>query len=134
MQKLALVLESTSLEDDAEQLTHFAALGVDNGVQLTVVLSEVLDTSAAQLLTDAELAAFVHQDYYGPATSKSLKCEIERESGSGPQPLFRFVFGPIPERSLARTSHYSDRFCTQAILQLPGHHWIARQDARSRRA
>ena len=69
MQKITLLVESTILDGDTEQLIHFAAIGLDHGAQLTVVVSEVLDTFAAQLLTDDDLTAFVHQD--GMAVSRS---------------------------------------------------------------
>ncbi len=61
MQKIPLLVESESLEGENEPLTHFAEQGLDHGAQLTVVVSEVLDSIAARLLPDAELTGFIHQ-------------------------------------------------------------------------
>ncbi len=49
MRKITMMVENTNLQGDAEQLSHFAAPGLGHGAQLTVVVSEALDASAAQL-------------------------------------------------------------------------------------
>jgi hypothetical protein len=38
--KITLIIENTSLDVDSEQLEHFAACGLRNGSELTVVVSE----------------------------------------------------------------------------------------------
>ncbi len=48
MQKITLMVENSTLHGDEEQLAHFAALGLDHGAELTAVVSEVLDTTAAK--------------------------------------------------------------------------------------
>ncbi len=48
MQKITLMVENMILDGDTGQLNHFAALGLEDGAQLTVVVSEELDTSALQ--------------------------------------------------------------------------------------
>ncbi len=73
------------------------------------------------------------RNYNGPAIVKTLQCKVERKNGSsgpdftlesapgrksgwgplrGPQPPFRPICGPIPERNPAMTSHFSFRFYT----------------------
>ena len=61
MRKVALLLETTSLDGDRVPLSDFKVQGLDDGAQLTVVVSVELDGSVALRLTDAELTGFVHQ-------------------------------------------------------------------------
>lgn len=66
MRKITLIVDNNNAtlegHTDTEQLTHFAALGLAVGAHLTVVVSEAPDESAAWLLTDAELTAFVRPE------------------------------------------------------------------------
>ena len=59
MQKVALLVEKTALEGNDKPLSHFKAQGLDNGAELTIVVSQMMDASAAKMLTNAELTAFL---------------------------------------------------------------------------
>ena len=61
MQKVALMVENTALEGNHEPLSYFKEEGLDDGAELTIVVSQVLDAAAAKMLTDAELTAFIRQ-------------------------------------------------------------------------
>ncbi len=83
LQKIALMVERTALEGNGHQpLSHFKAQGLDNGAELTIVVSQVWDASAAQMLTNAELTDFFRHSA-GPSLRHIDLHGCERVSDGG---------------------------------------------------
>ena len=53
------MVAKTALEGNDKPLSHFKAQGLDNGAELTIVVLQMMDASAAKMLTNAELTGFL---------------------------------------------------------------------------